>query len=163
MSLSSHRGAAMATRSRAARPGSAAEAGAAVEVLHLRKTYGATVAFGPGAPKEPGGFGLALPLSIAAVFTAGPWIPAIARTTNAASGIGQLLFFTMLFSSGLYVSRPLMGPAMRDIGDWSPSGAAVHALQDPMLGTFPAAQLLLVPAAWAAVFGSLAARFFRWE
>ncbi len=122
-----------------------------------------TVAFGLGAPKEPGGFTLALLLSIAAVFAIGLWIAAIARTTNAASGIGQLLFFTMLFFSGLYVPRPLMGSVMRDIGDWTPSGAAVHALEDSMLGTFPAAQLLLVLAAWALVFGALAVRLFRWE
>ncbi len=122
-----------------------------------------TVAFGLGAPKEPGGFKLALLLSIAAVFAIGLWIAAIARTTNAASGIGQLLFFTMLFFSGLYVPRPLMGSVMRDIGDWTPSGAAVHALEDSMLGTFPAAQLLLVLAAWALVFGALAVRLFRWE
>lgn len=52
---------------------------------------------------------------------------------------------------------------MRDIGDWTPSGAAVHALQDSMLGTFPSAQLLLVLAGWAVMFGFLAVRFFRWE
>jgi hypothetical protein len=42
-------------------------------------------------------------------------------------------------------------------------GAAVHALRDSMLGTFPSAQLLLVLAGWAVVFGVLAVRFFRWE
>ncbi len=52
---------------------------------------------------------------------------------------------------------------LRDIGDWTPSGAAVHALSDSMSGTFPSAQLLLVLAGWALVFGFLAVRFFRWE
>ncbi len=122
-----------------------------------------TAAFGLGAPKEPGGFTLALLLSTAAVFAVGLWIAAIARTANAAGGIGQLLFFTTLFFSGLFVPRPLMGPVMRDIGDWTPLGAAAHALQDSMQGTFPSAQLLLVLAAWAVTFGFLAVRFFRWE
>ena len=44
MSLSMHRGAPVAARSPAAGLGSAAEARAAVEISHLRKTYGATVA-----------------------------------------------------------------------------------------------------------------------
>jgi ABC-2 type transport system ATP-binding protein len=44
MSLSLRRGAPVVTGSRAAGFGSAAEAGAAIEILHLRKTYGATVA-----------------------------------------------------------------------------------------------------------------------
>ena len=44
MSLSMHRGAPVAARSPTAGLGSAAEARAAVEVSHLRKTYGATVA-----------------------------------------------------------------------------------------------------------------------
>ena len=52
---------------------------------------------------------------------------------------------------------------MRDIGDWTPLGAAVHALQDSMQGAFPSAQSLLVLAAWAVIFGVLAVRFFRWE
>lgn len=122
-----------------------------------------TVAFGLGAPREPGGFVLALLLSSAAVFAIGLWIAAIARSTNAASGIGQLLFFSLLFFSGLYVPRPLMGAVMREVGDWTPSGAAAHALQDSMLGSFPSAQSLLVLGAWAVVFAVLAVRFFRWE
>ena len=44
MSLSTQRGAPVAARSPTAGSGSAAEAGAAIEVSHLRKTYGATVA-----------------------------------------------------------------------------------------------------------------------
>lgn len=106
---------------------------------------------------------MALLLSIAAVLAARLWIAAIARSANAAAGIGQLLFFTMLFFSGLYVPRPLMGPVMRGIGDWTPLGAAAYALQDSMRGTFPSPQLLVVLAAWAAGFGFLAVRFFRWE
>jgi ABC-2 type transport system permease protein len=58
---------------------------------------------------------------------------------------------------------PGRGSALPDIGDWTPAGAAVHALQDSMLGTFPSTQLLLVLAGWEVVFGFLAVRFFRWE
>ena len=44
MSLSTRRGVSAATESQAAGPGSVPEAGAAIEVRHLRKTYRATVA-----------------------------------------------------------------------------------------------------------------------
>jgi ABC-type multidrug transport system ATPase subunit len=44
MSLSLRRGVSAATQSRASGPGSVPEAGAAIDVRHLRKAYGATVA-----------------------------------------------------------------------------------------------------------------------
>lgn len=122
-----------------------------------------TAGFGLGAPARPGGFTLALVLSIAAMFAIGLWISAIARTERAANGIGQLLLWPMLFFAGLIFPRPMLPDVLRDIGDWTPSGAAVHALSDSMSGTFPSAQLLLVLAGWALVFGFLAVRFFRWE
>jgi ABC-2 type transport system permease protein len=122
-----------------------------------------TVGFGLGAPRQPGGFTLALALSIAAMFAIGLWISAIARTQNAANGIGQLLLWPMLFFAGLLFPRPFMPAVLRDIADWTPSGAAVQALEDSMFGAFPSAQLLLVLAGWAVVFGFLAMRFFRWE
>lgn len=119
--------------------------------------------FGLGAPREPGGFTLALLLTLAAMFAIGLWIAAIARSVNAAILIGNLLFYPMLFFAGLYYPRQSMEPVLRDIGDWTPLGASVQALQDSMRGTFPTAQSLLVLAAWAVVFGVLAVRFFRWE
>jgi ABC-2 type transport system permease protein len=120
-------------------------------------------AFGLGTPRQPGGFTLALLLSVAALFAIGLWIAAVARTQNTAGAIGQLLFFPLLFFSGLYLPRASMPAVLREIGDWTPAGAAARALQDSMLGAFPSAQSLLVLAAWAVVFAALAVRFFRWE
>ncbi|HUK71470.1 MAG TPA: ABC transporter permease [Streptosporangiaceae bacterium] len=120
-------------------------------------------AFGLSAPRQPGGFTLALVLTVAALFAIGLWIAAIARTQNTAAAVGQLLFLPLLFFSGFYWPRASMPPVLRNIGDWTPSGAAVHALQDAMLGSFPSAKSLLVLAAWAVIFGILAVRFFRWE
>jgi ABC-2 type transport system permease protein len=122
-----------------------------------------TVGFGLGAPRHPAGFTLALALSIAAMFAIGLWISAIARTQNAAQGIGHLLLWPMLFFGGGLFPRSFMPAVLRDIADWTPSGAAVQALEDAMFGAFPSAQLLLVLAGWAVVFGFLAVRFFRWE
>ena len=119
--------------------------------------------FGLGAPKEPGGFTLALLLTLAAMFAIGLWIAAIARSVNAVILIGNLLLYPMLFFAGLWVPRQMMIPVLRDIGDWTPLGASVQALQDSMRGAFPTAQSLLVLAAWAVLFGVLAVRLFRWE
>ena len=121
------------------------------------------VAFGLGAPRQPGGFTLALVLSVAAMFAIGLWIAATARTQNTAAAVGQLLFIPLLLFSGFYLPRASMPPVLRNIGDWTPTGAAAHALQDAMFGSFPSAQSLLVLTAWAVAFGILAVRFFRWE
>ena len=119
--------------------------------------------FGLGAPGQPGGFALALVLTIAATFAIGLWIAAIARSTNYAALIGNLMFYPMLFFAGLFFPRQEMPAVLRDIGNWTPLGASVQALQDSMRGVFPSASLLLALAAWAVVFGVLAVRFFRWE
>ena len=119
--------------------------------------------FGLGAPRQPGGFALALVLSIAAMFAIGLWIAAIARSTNYAALMGNLMFFPMLFFAGLWFPLQEMPPVLRDIANWTPLGASVQALQDSMRGVFPSASLLLALAAWAVVFGILAVRFFRWE
>ena len=108
-----------------------------------------TAGFGLGAPKAPGGFTLALVLTIAAMFAIGLWVSAIARTTGGASAIGQLLLYPLLFFAGLWLPQERMAPVLRHISDWSPLGASVHALQGSMQGTFPSAQSLLVLAGWA--------------
>ncbi len=122
-----------------------------------------TAGFGLGAPKAAGGFALALVLSIAAMFAIGLWISAIARTAGGAGAIGQLFLYPLLFFSGMWIKQEQMAPVLRQISQWSPLGAAVHALQSSMQGTFPSAQSLLVLAGWAVIFGFLAVRFFRWE
>jgi ABC-2 type transport system permease protein len=56
-----------------------------------------------------------------------------------------------------------MPTALKDIAHFTPLGAAVEAIQDTLLQGFVPAAPLLVLAAYAAVFGYLAMRFFRWE
>lgn len=119
--------------------------------------------FGAVAPKSPGGFALSVALSIAGLFPIGLVIAAIARTANAASVIGRLTFFPMMFFAGLWLPRELMPAVLVDISNYTPLGAAVEAMQDSMLGgTLPVAPLLVL-AVYAVVFGFLARRFFRWE
>ena len=117
----------------------------------------------PAAPKNPGGFVLALVLSIAALFALGLSIAAAAKTAGAARGIMAAAFYPLMFFSGLYFPMQLMPAVFGDISRVTPLGAAVQALQDSMLGRFPPAAPLLVMVAYAAGFGYLAERFFRWE
>lgn len=122
-----------------------------------------TVGFGLGAPKALGGFILALVLSIAAMLAIGLWVAAVARTTGAAGAIGQLLLYPLLFFAGLWLPQERMPSVLEQVSQVTPLGASVHALQSSMLGTFPSAESLLVLVGWAAIFGFLAVRYFRWE
>lgn len=123
----------------------------------------ATAGFGVGAPGSPGGFTVALILTIAAMFAIGLWISAVARTAGSAGAIGQLFLYPLLFFAGVWFPQERMPPVLQHISEWSPLGASVRALQDSMQGTFPSAASLLILAGWAVLFGFLAVRFFRWE
>lgn len=63
----------------------------------------------------------------------------------------------------MFVPLQILPAAVRDIGDWTPLGAAYQALQDAMQTGFPPARFLLILAGYALVFGTLAVRYFRWE
>ena len=119
--------------------------------------------FGQHAPGNPGGFLLALVLSIAALFAIGLWIAAVTRTSGAVRGISAVILYPLLFFSGLYYPVQLMPSVTLDISHFTPLGAVVQATVYPMFGEFPPTSPLLVLAAYALVFGFLARRFFRWE
>jgi ABC-2 type transport system permease protein len=119
--------------------------------------------FGQHAPGNPGGFLLALALSVAALFAIGLWIAAVTQTSGAVRGISAAILYPLLFFSGLYYPVQLMPSVMLDISHFTPLGAVVQATVYPMFGEFPPTSPLLVLAAYALVFGFLAKRFFRWE
>ncbi len=97
------------------------------------------------------------------MFAIGLWISAVARSTGAAGAMGQLLLYPLLFGAGLWIPREVMSPVLRRIGDFTPLGASVQALQNAMQGTFPSTEALVVLIGYTALFGVLAVRFFRWE
>jgi ABC-2 type transport system permease protein len=119
--------------------------------------------FGQHAPANPGGFLLALLLSIAASFAIGLCIAAVAPTSSAVRGIGAAVFYPLVFFSGLFYPVQLMPSVVLDISHFTPLGAAVQAIVYPIYGQFPPTLGLLVLAAYALVFGFLAKSFFRWE
>jgi ABC-2 type transport system permease protein len=123
----------------------------------------ARVAFGVPLPDAPFAFLLAVVLAASALLGIGLLIAALAPRTRVAGAIGTMLFFPLMFFAGLWAPRATMGDTLRDIGDYTPLGAAVQALQDATAGTFPSAGQLLVMAAYAVICAILATRLFRWQ
>jgi ABC-2 type transport system permease protein len=121
------------------------------------------VFFGANASKNTGGLILAVVLAIAALFTIGLAIAAVAKTSSAARGIMAGALYPLLFFAGLYYPVQLLPGVLQGISHFSPLGAAVQAMQASMNVGFPPAEPLLVLAAYALVFGFLAKRSFTWE
>jgi ABC-2 type transport system ATP-binding protein len=120
--------------------------------------------FGARLPLHVMGFVLSLVLAATAMFALGLWVAAVARTQRAASAIGGGLFYPLLFFAGVWLPHEAMPSGLRAVSDLTPLGSAVQAMDTSMLaGQFPPAQSLLVLVAWAAIFGWLSVRMFRWE
>src|SRR5580704_6558942 len=121
------------------------------------------IAFHVPAPVKPGWFILAVALGIASLFATGLLAASVAPTARGAAGIGWLLLFPNMFLSGIYFPTEEMSATMRQIGNFTPLGSALHAVRDSWMGIDPRPEYLGIMAAWALVAGALAARFFRWD
>ncbi len=121
------------------------------------------IAFHVPAPVKPGWFILAVALGIASLFATGLLAASVAPTARGAAGIGWLLFFPNMFLAGIYFPTEEMSATMRQIGNFTPLGSALHAVRDSWMGIDPRPEYLGIMAAWALVAGALAARFFRWD
>ncbi len=119
--------------------------------------------FGVPLPRQPAGFFLALLLTTAAMLTLGLLVASLARTGRVAGAAGTMLFLPLMFFAGLWMPQATMPPALRRIGDDTPLGAAVAALQHTMAGQWPSAAGLAILAAYTLAFAAAAWRFFRWE
>jgi ABC-2 type transport system permease protein len=137
---------------------------AAAAILSVALVIGvARVAYHVPAPREAGWFVLSLLLGIAALFSLGMLVAAVAPSARASAGLGWLLFFPNMFLAGVYFPTEEMSSVMRQIGNFTPLGAALHAVRDSWMGLTPRPQYLGIMAAYAVIAGALAARFFRWE
>lgn len=121
------------------------------------------LAFGVPLPVRPGWFVLSAGLGVAALFALGMFVAAVAPTSRSAMGIGWLLFFPNMFLAGVYYPTDEMSHTLQVIGDYSPLGAALHAVRQTWMGQDPRPLYLGIMAAWAVVAGLAAARFFRWD
>lgn len=123
----------------------------------------AVIAFGIDPPQHPVGFLVAFLLAGSSLFAIGFVVGVVAPSTSAATGLGLLLYFPLLFFAGVWFPRDAMADGLRAVSDATPIGAGVQALQDAWFGAAPAASNLAVMAAFAIVAGLLAVRLFRWE
>ncbi len=124
---------------------------------------GGVLFFHVAAPGQLGGFILSALLATGALFSLGLVICALAPNPGVAGVAGTVLLYPLLFFAGMWTPRETMSDLMRTISDFSPLGAAQHAMLTSMQGTFPPVQSLLVMAAYMVVFGFIAVRLFRWE
>jgi ABC-2 type transport system permease protein len=114
-------------------------------------------------PRQFGGWVLSAIFAMAALFALGLFVASVGTTTRAAAAIGAILFYPLMFFSGLWLPIPSMPSVLQHISHATPLGAAWEAFQRADLGNWPSALALVTMAAWAIVFGAAAARFFRWE
>lgn len=114
-------------------------------------------------PRDAGAFAVTYLLGAWAMLGLGMVIASLFHNAKVAAGFGSFLFFVMQFFAGLWVQRPNMPTWLRDISDYTPSGASVQGLTDSSLGHWPGALYLVVLVVWGAVTSRLAVRFFSWE
>ena len=119
--------------------------------------------FGVRGPQQPAGFALAVLLAAVALLAIGLFVTAAAPSTRAATALGAIVFYPMMFFGGLFLPIAVMPALLRQISHYTPMGAAVTALQDADQGLWPAWTALLTLAGYALVAGFGAVRLFRWE
>jgi ABC-2 type transport system permease protein len=135
---------------------------AAIAAVALVIVVGALVV-GLPVPQQPVGFAATFVLGLAALFSIGLLVAALASGYRTANATGMALFFPSLFLAGVYVPRELLPTALQHISDFTPLGAALQSFRDSWHGDMPRPLHLVTMAGYAVVAGVAAARYFRWE
>lgn len=125
--------------------------------------FGGEAIFGASLDVNVPFFVLSIILSIAAVFSLGLIVAAIAPSQTTAQGMSGGLMFLMFFLSGLWVQPTMVGGALATIMYYSPAGAAVLALLDSAFSVAPPYTALVTMVVYAVIFALIAIRYFRWE
>jgi ABC-2 type transport system permease protein len=123
----------------------------------------ARLAYHVPTPAAAGWFVLSVLLGIGALFALGLLVAAAAPSARSSAGLGWLLFFPNMFLAGVYFPTEDMPTVMRQLGNLTPLGSALHAVRDSWMGLTPRPEYLGIMAAYALISAALAARFFRWE
>jgi ABC-2 type transport system permease protein len=114
-------------------------------------------------PRQFGGWIITALFASAVVLAMGMFVASVGSTARAAAAIGNVLFYPMMFFSGLWLPIPAMPEVLQHVSHAFPLGAAWESFQQAALGHWPPVLALGTMAAWAVAFGVIAARFFRWE
>ncbi|WP_069386475.1 ABC transporter permease [Cellulosimicrobium cellulans] len=115
------------------------------------------------APRNVGTVALAFVLAVLAMLSLGTVVAARAPKASTASAIGTLIYFPMLFLSGLWTPGPVMPDAVREVGQYTPLGAAAQAMTAGWFEDGVPTLQLVVMAAWTAVLLPLGVKLFRWS
>ncbi len=137
--------------------------GAAAVVGGLLAIAIGRIAYGVALPRNVIGFLVVFLLMLAATLSIGGLVGGRARTAKLATTIGTALLFPLMFTAGVWLPVPVMPGLLGDIVGLTPLGAGAVALGAATSGDWPTIMDLVVMAAWTAVLGTAATRFFRWE
>jgi ABC-2 type transport system permease protein len=129
----------------------------------------AVAALALGARFTPGGLLSAAPIALGgalAFILLGQAVAAVAPSVGAASAVGQVIYFPLMFISNLFMPLELMPGWIAALARWTPSFMLVDLMR-PALVDVPAHQAAPLNLLGLVVFGAvglaIAARFFRWE
>lgn len=136
--------------------------GSSVVIVALMLVVG-RLAFAVPFPLAPGIWVFVALLTAAGTLAVGLFIAAVASTARVAQAIGSILFYPLMFFSGLWLPIPSMPPVLQHISHATPLGAAWESFQNAALGHWPPALALLTMVAYPVAFGLAAAGLFRWE
>ncbi|HKW04899.1 MAG TPA: ABC transporter permease [Nitrososphaerales archaeon] len=125
--------------------------------------FGAVVIFGAVLDVNLPLFVLSLILSIATIFSLGLVLVAIAPSQAAATGLGGVFIFGLMFLSGLWTPPQAIGGPLATIIYYSPSGAAVRALLNSIFNQPIPYATVVTLVVYTTIFAFLAIRYFRWE
>jgi ABC-2 type transport system permease protein len=121
------------------------------------------LAFAIPFPLAPGIWLVVALLTAAGTLSVGLFIAAVAPNPRVAYAVGAILFYPLMFFSGLWLPIPSMPAVLQHISHATPLGAAWESFQQAALGHWPPALALATMAGYAVAFGVAAARLFRWE
>lgn len=99
---------------------------AAVAILAI-----GTLAFDLHLPGQLLGWALAYLLCATSMLGLGVLVAAVSPNAKIANGVGAVLTFPLLFFAGLWLPRAPMPHLLQTISDYTPLGAAVHAMTAP--------------------------------
>jgi ABC-2 type transport system permease protein len=129
----------------------------------------AVAAFALGARFTPGavlGAGLLALVGALAFILMGQAMAALAPSPGAASAIGQVIYFPLMFISNLFIPFELLPGWLTAIARWTPAFMLVDLVRPAMVDV-PAVQAGVLNLVGLALFGAcglfIAARYFRWE
>lgn len=114
-------------------------------------------------PASPGWYAVSVLLATAAAFAIGAVITSVSSSSRVVQTVGTIVFFPMMFTSGVWVPVQTMPGWLHTVVVSTPLGAASEALNDALHGTTPDLADLAVMGGWAAVLSLVAVRLFRWE